>query len=69
MNAQSNPHTGAAAAAAAISSRLGGVSKLGRALVILQQPEHCGALVCGLLSPQVACMQTCTHRGLTSGDV
>jgi hypothetical protein len=47
MSAQSNLHSGAAAAAAAISSRLGGVSKLGRALVILQQPEHCGALIFG----------------------
>lgn len=40
INAQTNPHTGAAAAAAAISSRLGGVSRLSGRPVLLQQPAN-----------------------------
>ena len=47
INAQNNPHTGAAAAAAAVSSRLSGVSQLSGSFVLLRKPGHLTALHAG----------------------
>ena len=60
INAQTNPHTGAAAAAAAVSSRLGGVSKLSGSPVLYRQPGHLTAL------PAWPAHDLRTHRGLTA---